>query len=108
MADFFKSLFQTLFKGKKVSRNYQKCIDEFAAKHFGPHQDTEYCISLTEESLKQLYAGVVLVTHAHRHNLFQEGQSDSNSLLSLDSSFSDVSAMSVDGCSKSFSLVRDV
>jgi hypothetical protein len=37
MADFFKSLFQTMHKGKKVSRNYQKCIDEFAAAHFGPH-----------------------------------------------------------------------
>lgn len=35
MVDFFKSLFQNMFKGKKVSRNYQRCLDEFADKLFG-------------------------------------------------------------------------
>jgi hypothetical protein len=35
MVDFFKSLFKEMFKGKKVSRNYKRCIDEFADFYFG-------------------------------------------------------------------------
>ena len=35
MTDFFKQLFALMFKGKKVSRNYQKYMDLFANNLFG-------------------------------------------------------------------------
>jgi len=39
-----------MFKGKKVSRNYQRCIDEFAEKHFGIGQDFYKLPSLNDQA----------------------------------------------------------
>ena len=53
MVDFFKNLFQTMFKGKKVSRNYQKYMDEFAESHFGNSAPSKYNLVLPNEAVRR-------------------------------------------------------
>ena len=62
MGEFYRDLFNKGVKGKKVSRNYQRHMQEFADRHFS----REFA-ELPEEQLKvDLYQTLTQLTQSHR------------------------------------------
>lgn len=62
MGEFYRDLFNKGVKGKKVSRNYQRHMQEFADRHFS----REFA-ELPDEQLKvDLYQTLTQLTQSHR------------------------------------------
>jgi len=94
MSEFYKHLFNSYAKGKKISRNYNKHTMNFTEKCFA-----KVLAALPTQSVKADFsANVSIVVHSHRYNNSSLLELSMSSNSSKDQSFSEMD----------FSLVRDV
>ena len=94
MGEFYRHLFNSFTKGKKISRNYSKYTVNFTEKCFA-----RVLAALPTQSLKADFsANVSIVVHSHRYNNSSLLELSMSSNDSRDQSFSEMD----------FSLVRDV